>query len=269
MKKEAWYRPLISAHRKRKSQKLAQQFKHILTELQDELPVMIICYNNGVYVDHLVRQLNQFNITPIVIDNASSDNDTLEGLARLAADKLAHIAYSDKNFGHFVGLLDPIYQQLPNYFAYTDPDLDLNENLPKNFLQNLIELTHQYQVYKAGFALSLLDEEEVIDASQHISHTKPFDYQSDFSVRQFEAQFWRLPMKHATLELYYAPIDSTFAVYNKQNYKGDFYDAIRVAGDYSAIHLPWFPRLDIMTNRQKEIYLDSDRKKDTTWVKKS
>jgi len=27
--------------------------------------------------------------------------------------------------------------------------------------------------------------------------------------------------------------------------------------------------LDIMTNRQKEIYLDSDRKKDTTWVKKS
>lgn len=269
MKKEAWYRPIISAHRKRKSQHLAAQFAQILPQLEDKMPVMIICYNNGVYVENLVHQFNQFDITPIVIDNNSSDEKTRSILAQLSSDEQAYIAYSDKNFGHFVGLLDPIYQQLPDHFAYTDPDLDLNKNLPKDFLQNLIDLSDQYQVYKAGFALDLLDEEMVIDASQHISHTKPFSYQNDFSVRQFEAQFWRLPMQHDSLEVYYAPIDSTFAVYNKQNYRGDFYDAIRVAGDYSAIHLPWFPKLDIMTDQQREVYLDSDRKKDTTWVKKS
>lgn len=268
MKKEAWYRPIISAYRKRKSLKLAKQFTDILNVLKGEMPVMIICYNNGVYVENLVRQFNRFDITPIVIDNRSSDEQTLATLAQLAAEKQAYIAYSEKNFGHFVGLLDPIYQQLPDHFAYTDPDLDLNENLPKDFLQKLIDLTNQYKVYKVGFALDLLDDEPVIDASQHVSHTKPFGYQNDFSVRQFEAQFWRLPMQHNKLELYYAPIDSTFAVYNKQNYRGDFYDAIRVAGDYSAIHLPWFPRLDIMNKDQKLAYLKSDRKKDTTWVKK-
>jgi len=46
------------------------------------------------------------------------------------------------------------------------------------------------------------------------------------------------------------------------------YDAVRVAGNFSAIHLPWFPKLDIMNAVQKEAYLVSDRKKDTTWIKK-
>jgi len=268
MKKEAWYRPIISAYRKRRCRKLAQQFTSILQALKGEMPVMIICYNNGVYVKNLVHQLNGFNITPIVIDNCSSDEQTLKTLSQLASKKQAYIAYSEKNFGHFVGFLDPIYQQLPNYFAYTDPDLDLNKDLPKDFLQKLINLTDHYQVYKAGFALDLLNDEQVIDVSQHISQTKPFDYQNDFSVRQFEAQFWRLPMKHDKLEIYYAPIDSTFAVYNKQNYRGNFYDAIRVAGKYSSIHLPWFPQLDIMNEAQKLAYLNSDRKKDTTWIRK-
>jgi hypothetical protein len=268
MKKEAWYRSFISAYRKKKSQHLAFQFSTILEDLKDEIPVIIICYNNGVYVENLVHQLNKFNIKPIVIDNNSSDSTTIETLKKLVDDEVAYVAYSDKNFGHFVGLLDPIYQQLPNYFAYTDPDLNLNKNLPKTFMQDLIQLTQEYGVYKAGFALDLLTSEDVIDVSQRISHTKPFDYQGDFSVRGFEAQFWRLPIKHNSLEVYYGPIDSTFAIYNKENYKGSFYDALRVAGDYSAIHLPWFPNLDIMNEDQKQAYLSSDRKKDTTWVKK-
>ena len=267
MKKEAWYRPIISAYRKRKSQKLAQQFTQILTKLPDEMPVLMICYNNGVYVDNLVRQFNQFNIHPIVIDNNSSDKETQQILQDLENNQTAYIAYSDKNFGHFVGLLDPIYQQLPNYFAYTDPDLSLNQDLPKNFMQEFVKITKQYQVYKAGFALDLLKNHEVIDVSQSIAHTKPFDYQKDFSVREFEQQFWRLPMQHESLEIYYAPIDSTFALYNKQNYRGSHYDAVRVAGNYSAIHLPWFPELDIMNEAQKQAYLNSDRKKDTTWIK--
>jgi hypothetical protein len=267
MKKEAWYRPLISAYRKKKSQHLALQFSTILEDLKDEIPVIIICYNNGVYAENLVRQFNKFNIKPIVIDNKSSDSGTIETLKKLVSDEVAYVAYSDKNFGHFVGLLDPIYQQLPNYFAYTDPDLNLNKNLPKTFVQDLIQLTQEYRVYKAGFSLDLLDSEDVIDVSQNVSQTKPFNYQKAFGVREYEDRFWRLPIKHNKLEVFYAPIDSTFAIYNKSNYRGDFYDALRVAGNYSAVHLPWFPDLDIMNEKQKQAYLNSDRKKDTTWVK--
>jgi len=268
MKKESWYRPLISIYRKKKSQHLALQFSKILRDLKNEIPVIIICYNNGVYAENLVHQLDKFNIKPIIIDNKSSDNETIRILKNLRTNNKAHIAYSNKNFGHFVGLLDPIYQQLPNYFAYTDPDLNLNKNLPKTFMQDLIQLTQKYGVYKAGFALDLLDGEEVIDVSQSISHTKPFNFKGDFSVREFESQFWRLPIKHDSLEIYYGPIDTTFAVYNKNNYRGGFYDAVRVAGSYGAIHLPWFPNLDIMNEKQKKAYLNSDRKKDSTWIKK-
>jgi hypothetical protein len=268
MKKEAWYRPLISAYRKKKSQYLALQFSAILEDLEDKIPVIIICYNNGVYAGNLARQFNKFNIKSIVIDNKSSDSDTIGILKKLVDDDVAYVAYSNKNFGHFVGLLDPIYQQLPNYFAYTDPDLDLNKNLPKTFMQDLIQLTQEYRVYKAGFSLDLLDSEDVIDVSQNVSQTKPFNYQKDFGVREYEDRFWRLPIKHSNLEVYYAPIDSTFAIYNKANYRGDFYDALRVAGNYSAVHLPWFPNLDIMNEKQKQTYLNSDRKKDTTWVRK-
>jgi len=267
MKKEAWYRPLISAYRKKKSQHLALQFSTILEDLKDKIPVIIICYNNGVYAENLARQFNKFNIKPIIIDNNSSDSGTIETLKRLVNDEIAYVAYSYKNFGHFVGLLDPIYQQLPNYFAYTDPDLDLNKNLPQTFIQDLIQLTQEYRVYKAGFSLDLLDNEGVIDVAQNVSQTKPFNYQKAFGVREYEDRFWRLPIKHNKLEVYYAPIDSTFAIYNKNNYRGDFYDALRVAGNYSAIHLPWFPNLDIMNEKQKRAYLNSDRKKDTTWVK--
>ena len=268
MSKESWYRPIVSSYRNRKSRHLALQFSTILEDLKGEIPVIIICYNNGVYVENLACQFNKFNIKPIIIDNNSSDSGTIETLKRLVNDEIAYVAYSDKNFGHFVGLLDPIYQQLPNYFAYTDPDLDLNKNLPKTFVQDLIQLTQEYRVYKAGFSLDLLENEDVINATQNVSQTKPFNYQKAFGVREYEDRFWRLPIKHNKLEVYYAPIDSTFAIYNKSNYRGDFYDALRVSGNYSAIHLPWFPDLDIMDEDQKQAYLNSDRKKDTTWVKK-
>lgn len=58
--------------------------------------------------------------------------------------------------------------------------------------------------------------------------------------------------------MYASPIDTTFAVYRKQNYFGDFHNAIRVAGDYSAIHLPWFIELDLMNDADRDIYNKSN-----------
>jgi len=267
MNKEAWYRSLISAYRRKKSQHLALQFSTILENLKDETPVIIICYNNGVYVKNITLQFNKFNIKPIIIDNKSSDKDTIETLKKLVNDEAAYVVYSEKNFGHLVGFTDSIYKLLPNYFCYTDPDLQLNKNLPENFIDELIKLTEKYQVYKAGFSLDLLNEEEIINASIMARHTKPFIYKKIFSIRNHENKYWRFPLKDKKLKLYCAPIDTTFAVYNKNNYQGNFYDGVRVAGKYSAIHLPWFPNLDIMNEKQKKTYLNTNRNKDTTWVR--
>lgn len=60
------------------------------------------------------------------------------------------------------------------------------------------------------------------------------------------------------LKCYAAKIDTTFAVYRKSNFRYDFYDGVRVAGAFSAIHLPWFPELDIMTAEEKASYLDKN-----------
>jgi len=267
MKKEQWYRSLISLYRKKRSAHLVPQFKKALNELKDNIPVLIISYNNGVYVNNIVLSFNKIGITPIVIDNASNDKETKTILTKLSTQQKIYIVNSRKNFGHFVGLLDPIYNLLPKYFGYTDPDLQINPDLPKDFIEQLKKITDTYKVFKAGFALDLLEEEECISVMQSINKTKPFSFKKFFSVREYEARFWRIPIKHNTLNLFYAPIDSTFAIYNKENFTGDFYDAIRVGGNFSAIHLPWFPRIDIMTKKEKEIYLDSDRKKDTTWIK--
>jgi len=267
MRKEHWYRSLISSYRKKRSAHLAPQFKKVLGELKGNIPILIICYNNGVYVANLVSSFNKIGIIPVVIDNASTDKTTRTKLAKLSSQKKIYIIKSKTNFGHFVGLLDPIYKLLPKYFGYTDPDLQINPDLPKDFIDQLKKVTNTYKVFKAGFALDLLEEEECISVKQSINRTKPFSFRKFFSVREYEAKFWRIPIQHETLELFYAPIDSTFAIYNKENFTGDFYDAIRVGGNFSAIHLPWFPRIDIMSDREKEIYLDSDRKKDTTWIK--
>jgi len=268
MKKEKWYRPLISAYRNLRSRDLTRQIKEVLPKIKGDLPVLVICYNNGVYVENIVKQFNKFKIFPIIINNKSSDQETLSTLSKLEQTKLAYVVHSTKNFGHFVGLMDSIYKELPRNFAYTDPDLKLNPLLPENFIEQLISITEKYCVFKAGFALDLLEKEEIIDVSQVISQTKPFSFCKEFNVREYEKRFWRLKLTEDSHEIYFAPIDSTFAVYNKDNYIGDMYDAVRVAGNFSAIHLPWFPKLDIMNAVQKEAYLVSDRKKDTTWIKK-
>jgi hypothetical protein len=68
--------------------------------------------------------------------------------------------------------------------------------------------------------------------------------------------------------MYLADIDTTFAVYRKSNYQGHLRSpAIRVAGDYTAIHLPWFLNLDIITELEKQQYLQKN--KSTHWIKNS
>lgn len=264
--KEKFYRPLISAYRRRKAQHLSSQVNECIQRCQDPIPVLLISYNNGVYTQHMVEQLSVFGIKPIIIDNHSTDLKTRTILKALQQSNLAQVAFSNKNFGHMVGFLEPIYQTLPEVFAYSDPDLKLNPNLPKDFIDQLAQLTRTYQVFKAGLALELPDNEELIDVAYPIKSTKPFRYSRAFSIREYEGRYWRKPLQHDKLTVFCAPLDTTFAVYRKSNFEGNFYDAVRVAGDFSTLHLPWFPKLDILNQEDKKRYLSGNRS--TTWVKK-
>jgi len=202
--------------------------------------------------------MTRLGITPIIIDNASTDSQTKNILSEIQKKGTAQVVYSRKNHGHLVGFMDPMYQALPDVFAYTDPDLQLHPEIPKNFMEILANLTFEYSVYKAGCALQLEYKgiPAYADNRYSISVRKPFLFKESYDVKQWEEGFWKKRISHPELEIYAAPLDTTLAVYNKRMYRGDFiFNSLRVAGSFSAIHLPWFPEVDLMTEKQRAEYL--------------
>lgn len=236
-----------------KCARLLPQVKRALDNT-DGIPTIIISYNNGTYVRNITAQLNSYNITPIIIDNNSSSAPTHEILSSLEKSGLAYIARSNRNFGHMVGFLKPIYDILPELFCYTDPDISLNQNLPDDFIKNLADLTTQYQVFKAGFALSLQNNGPLKNLNFYSCHHRPIYYEAKLSIQDFESRYWTLRLAHDDLEIYAAPIDTTFALYRKSNYIGNFYSGVRVAGDYCSVHLPWFKDADTLSETERSTY---------------
>jgi hypothetical protein len=248
----------------RKCRHLVEHLKDVLSRHNRELPVLVISYNNGVYVDNITRQLNHYDIKPVIIDNCSTSDKTISILDALEQSGNADVVRSRYNLGHEVGFLQPVYDILPETFCYTDPDLQLNENLPKDFLHTLAKLTNEFKVYKAGFALTLKGHGPLKDIQIHSRHTRPFLYDEHLSIEEFESRYWINRLKHDELELYAAPIDTTFALYRKTNYRGDFHNAIRVAGDYSAIHIPWFKNIDFMSEEDRSAY--GNKNVSSNWI---
>lgn len=139
----------------KQSAPLVAQLKKILPKYSNIIPVIVVSYNNGVYIKNMCQQLEKFGIKPIIIDNNSTCKNTIHILNKISDNGIAFIARSHYNFGHGVGFIEPVYKLLPDVFAYTDPDLQFNENLPLDFLEKLSQLTIEFPVFKAGFALSL------------------------------------------------------------------------------------------------------------------
>ncbi len=261
---------LKTLRNKLRTKKIRYQSKYLVTQLEQtlknitDIPVIVVSYNNGVYVKNICNQLNNFGIKPIVIDNKSSSMETKNILTSLSTGNAAYIIWSNRNFGHEVGFIQPIYDLLPDVFAYTDPDLQFNKELPDDFLTTLARLTIEFPVFKAGFALTIDTDSEFKSTTFHSCHYKPIYFEKTLSIKEFESRYWVNRLQHNRLELYAAPIDTTFAVYRKSNYLGDFHSAIRVAGNFSAIHLPWFTKLDLMNDQEHDIY--NKNNKSSNWA---
>lgn len=244
-----------------------QALARALAATRQEIPVLLVSYNNGVYVQHMTHQLRALGLRPVVLDNASTDGQTKDVLDRLSRSGDAQVVYLGHNFGHKVAFLPPFYDVLPDVFACSDPDLLLNEDMPQDFLRQLHEVAQRYRVFKAGLALDLPDGLEVIDAAYAKHKCKPFPFRRGYSVREWEARFWRKPLEHPALEVYAAPVDTTMAVYDKRLYDGDFFDAVRVAGAFRCLHLPWHPSVDLFDAQTRKRYLQGNRI--SSWLKKT
>lgn len=199
------------------------------------VPIVIICYNNYKYVDNMIKQLKQINHTYVnhiqILDNCSTCVETQEYLKKVTCK----VIYNKKNQGPWItGTQNvEIFRSLPKKYIVTDADLELNKNLPNNFIEQLLELSNKYNFFKIGFALDISDSDKMFD----------LPYFDGKTIYDWEKQFWTQKIPNDQYELYGAPIDTTFSLINKEPSSGQ----IRVAGNFTAKHLPWYKQNPVYT----------------------
>jgi hypothetical protein len=209
-----------------------------------DIPIVVISYNNHKYVENTLKQIKKINPdyykNIIIVDNFSTCNDTIQFLQNVDVCVIRR----DKNYGP--RLSDPdnfdIYARLPPKFVLTDPDLQFNENLPSNFIDILSQLSDQYQGYKVGFALDISDFDKMFQSGE---------YKDGKSIYGWESQFWEKRIPNSNYELYDADIDTTFCLMNKYYLGGN---KVRVAGNFTAKHLPWYIDNTIYTLYETYLY---------------
>lgn len=201
------------------------EFKNDNTIENLGIPVYIIAYNFLYFVKNIVNQLKQYTKNIHIIDNKSTYPDLLEYYNQ---DYEFFLHKMETNYGHYVWKTQ-IYWQCPKIFAITDPDLELNLFMPKNFLTVFKDLSYQYQKGKVGCALDISDS--------HLFFQDK-DYTQGCTIKEWEDRFWIKDIKNDNYQLYEGSLDTTLCVVNKQFEEVN--NAIRVAGDYSCKHIPWY-----------------------------
>ena len=199
-----------------------------------DVPVLIPVFNNPTYLRRMIEQLRSVGLPNIiVVDNGSEYPPFLDYLESLEG-KLSVVRLKENSGPRRLFRDTALYDRLPQYFCLTDPDLEFNPDLPSGFLQHLADLTTRYRVGKAGFSLDISEPEKMIAAPFQIGDER-------CRIWEWEAQFWQTRLDEKDDPAYRASIDTTFAVYNKKFFCAEnFLDAIRVAGRYTARHLPWY-----------------------------
>ncbi len=201
-----------------------------------KIPIIIPTFNNPTYLENMVGQLRSRNCHDIfVFDNSSNFPPMLDCLKKLERSGVVVIR-SRMNLGPRLFLNRFIYAALPEYFVLTDPDLQLNDALPNDFLDQLKEATQTYKIGKAGFALDISNVEQLRSGLFEVEGQK-------LSIVDWENQFWvsPLPPLPGGDPVYLARIDTTFALYNKSYFcRRRYGQAIRIGGRFTCRHLPWY-----------------------------
>ena len=221
-----------------------------------DIPVVVIARNNPTLLRLLIQQLLEcFDARVIILDDASDFPPMNKYLQSLQYENRITVFRSSTPGGPHSWFSDPTHPALlglPRFFAYTDSDLRLNSDLPRNFLCVLAHLTQRLEVPKAGLALDLSDKDRMW----------PFtDFYGPHSIWSWEDNFWstsvRVPAWRGfnVNRVFSASVDTTFAVYDKgllncsdrSEYPSNLCftarHSVRVSGLFTAKHRPWYPEV--------------------------
>lgn len=211
-----------------------------------DIPIIVICYNNWKYIDNTINQIRHLNKdylnNIIILNNSSTCENTKKYLRNCKYTVIYHPnngpRINKNNNNH-------LYKVLPERYIVTDPDLEYNNNLPKNFIEQLVKISDLMCSGRTGFALKIDDFNKM--------HKEI--YFKDKNIFNWESKFWKNKVPNIDYELYEASIDTTFCLITK---KYPFTKSIRVAGNFTAKHLPWYIDNNILTNHEDIINVYSN-----------
>ena len=206
-------------------------------------PLVVIGYNNHDYLDNTLVQAQRFGLRVLVVDNASDFEQTRAYLATIIGD--TEVIQLPSNVGYTCWSRPEIYDRLPDRFFLSDPDLQWNPGLPADFPKQLDEIASAHGARKVGFAL---------DLSDHNAMFSDADYHQGQSIHDWEKQFWSRRLNSSSHEIYDAPIDTTFQLFDKTKPHGP---QIRVAGCFTAKHLPWYRESALSPHARLHMYVTS------------
>lgn len=191
----------------------------------------------------------------MLIDNASTSAEMQQLLASMESQ--VQVIRLRRNLGpKYFARHWWFYIRLPPVFCVTDPDIHFNQNLPADFMETLLALTQEYRIGKAGFALNIQDHHEFRDITLNFKG-------KSYDIVSWESQFWqeKIGVTKGGDPIFRADLDTTFALYNKKFFlrkKAGFYRALRVGGNFTARHLPWY-RESVIGAAEERAYAASQK----------
>lgn len=208
-------------------------FEECLSKIKG-IPIIIPVFNNLTYTRDTVNffhNMGQENI--VLVDNASSYEPMIDYFKNVSND--VNIITQNVNAGPRQFFEDKgVYSLLPEYFIVTDPDLKFSNKLPTDFIDILIDVHNNFDVFKVGSSLNLnLLERNVLDEVYSI-------WGKQNTIRNIEQGYYTNQVGSIGEDsIWSAPIDTTFALYKKSNFKNNFLEAVRIDGRFCVDHLGW------------------------------
>ena len=229
-----------------RSIKRAMLPKQIITaENCFEVPIIINNRNRFTFLKLMINQLQSFGYKHIyILDNDSSYPPLLEYYKIVNAK----VIFLKQNVGYKALWETEVFEQFKNkYYVYSDPDILLQKDCPRDFVYQLYVLLNKYSgKEKAGVALKIDD--------------LPDYYANKQQAIKNESIYWSKPLEK---DVYDAMVDTTLALYKPLAFgNAEECDAIRVGGKLAAQHLTWY--LDSNRLSEEELYYKASIKQNTS-----
>jgi hypothetical protein len=202
-----------------------------------KIPIVINNLNRLSTTKQLVKDLQKrdyFDIT--ILDNGSTYKPLLDWYDTNKEIKVKRL----NNLGQLAiynsGLLNDLRLEKNDWVVYTDSDIELNLNTPKDFIEQMILIGEKYNYSKVGLSLDI----------KNLPITELGN-----EIFTWETKFWKECLAE---NIYKADVDTTFCVIRTD--KSFQYEALRVAGDFTCKHLPWYTDFSNL-NEEEKYYLDN------------